>query len=283
MNRNMILKQVLEPTVRIRAASSVGSGTIIKSEPWDSSKKTGGTWVLTNRHVVAKCIEYKEVWDELLRRTIKKEIVNQMEIDKHRLDKEGRVLGTQSAKASIVISNEQQDLALLKVYDTEVYTSAKIFPEDQANNIPMLVKLLCCGAALGKEPVVTEGFLNGQKIDVNGYDYYLSGAPSIFGNSGGSIFTQYDIKKNSFPDDSNSSDWYYVGIPSMVSVEVDLFSIDAITHMGYFIPIDRIYAWLRDNRYQFLWDDSITEEECDSLREQKRQEELALHSMRENG
>ena len=51
------------------------------------------------------------------------------------------------------------------------------------------------------------------------------------------------------------------------------FSADAITHMGYFIPIDRVYNLLDENDYQFIYDDSISIEDCKKSRKKKQNPE----------
>ena len=51
------------------------------------------------------------------------------------------------------------------------------------------------------------------------------------------------------------------------------FSADAITHMGYFIPIDRVYKLLEENDYQFIYDDKISIEECNKARKKKQKPE----------
>ena len=48
------------------------------------------------------------------------------------------------------------------------------------------------------------------------------------------------------------------------------FSADAITHMGYFIPIYRIYSLLEDNDYQFIYDSEVSIDECESNRLEKQ-------------
>ena len=40
--------------------------------------------------------------------------------------------------------------------------------------------------------------------------------------------------------------------------------------MGYFIPIDRVYQLLEDNDYQFIYDDSISIEDCKKARKKKQ-------------
>ena len=47
------------------------------------------------------------------------------------------------------------------------------------------------------------------------------------------------------------------------------FSADAITHMGYFIPIDRIYNLIDDNDYQFIYDKKYNITKCRAERNKK--------------
>jgi len=45
---------------------------------------------------------------------------------------------------------------------------------------------------------------------------------------------------------------------------------DAVTHMGYFVPIDRIFEWLEDEYYQFIYDSKVDPVKCERLREKKK-------------
>ena len=40
--------------------------------------------------------------------------------------------------------------------------------------------------------------------------------------------------------------------------------------MGYFIPIDRVYKLLEENDYQFIYDDSISIDDCKKARKKKQ-------------
>jgi len=260
-----LISEVLAPVARIRADKARGSGTIIYS------KDGVGTFLLTNYHVIEGNITYKDVWDELLKREIKKEFTSQVEVDTYRLGEHGDVKGIFTDIGDIILGNKQQDLALLQLRSDTQYPTAELYPEELASSIPLLSELACAGAAMGEKPIVTTGLLNGIQIEIDNYEYWLSSAPSIFGNSGGGVFIKHKDK------------WCYLGIPSRITVAFIGFSTDAITHMGYFIPIKRIYSWLRDNCYQFLWDDGYTKEECDKIRNEKREKELALHVMRTKG
>ena len=48
------------------------------------------------------------------------------------------------------------------------------------------------------------------------------------------------------------------------------FSSDPITHMGYFIPVDRIKNLLDENCYQFIYDDKCTIKKCEKMRKDKK-------------
>jgi hypothetical protein len=104
--------------------------------------------------------------------------------------------------------------------------------------------------------------LNGKQKIIDNFEYWLSTAPSIFGNSGGGVFTLHDRK------------WKFIGIPSRIAVSGS-WGGTPITHMGYFIPIFRIYDWLEANCYQFIYDSGFTFEDCEKLREERKAEKRA--------
>ena len=58
----------------------------------------------------------------------------------------------------------------------------------------------------------------------------------------------------------------FIGIPSLVPV---VGWGTPITHMGLFIPIDRIYDWLEKEHYDFLFDSTKTEKACLELRKKE--------------
>jgi len=261
--RKAILEQVLKPSVRILAKQTIGSGTIVYS-------KNGDTYVLTNHHVIEKNIEYKEVWDTVIKKDVKKDFTSPVELDAGRFDDTGRYIASTAVLADIIAYNKEQDLALLKVRDNINYPTATLYPYDKAESVPLLVPLCCCGAALGQKPIITFGNLNGVQIEIENFEYWLSSAPSIFGNSGGGVFINED------------NQWKFLGVPSRVSVVFLGFSGSPVTHMGYFIPVFRIYKWLDDICYQFIYNDNFTPEQCDKLREEKKERELAMY-MRSKG
>jgi len=256
--RIKVLTQIVKQSARIRAKEAIGSGTVIYS-------KEGNTFVLTNFHVIEKNIQYRDVWDNLLRKDVKKDFLSPVELDFGRFDESGRFIASSTVLADIILYNKPQDLALLKIRDDIEYPSAYLYPKEQAENVPLLAPLCACGAALGEKPVVTFGNLNGFQIEIEGYEFWLSSAPSIFGNSGGGVYTLLN------------NNWHFLGIPSRISVVFIGFGGSPVTHMGYFIPVSRIYKWLDEQCYYFLYDEKYTIKQCEELREEKKEKELALY------
>ena len=247
----------LEASCRVHAKKAIGSATIVYS-------KEGNTFALTNHHVIEDNIEYKDEWDNILKREIKKEFLSPVEILFPKIE-EDDVTGYNTRLADIVTYSKEQDIALLKVKSKDGYPSVPLYPRKETRNIKALVPLGVIGAALGETPVFTEGKLQTKQKIIDNYEYWLSSALSIYGNSGGGVFTPHE------------GEWKFIGIPSRIAVTGG-WSAQAITHLGYFIPPYRIYDWLEVECYQFIFDDEFTPESCEDLREttkhQKRMEML---------
>lgn len=238
---------------RVKAKKKVGSATIIYSS-------NGNTYALTNYHVIESCIQYKDVWDNVLNRKVKKKFADPVEILFPILEN-SEVVGHSIIFADIVVCDVLQDIALLKFRSRAKYPTVRLYPRDKCKYIPFLSNLACIGAALGQPPIVTFGHLNGKQIKINNSEYWLSSALSIYGNSGGGVFLL------------ENSRWYFIGISSRISIVPFGFLKNVVTHMGYFIPLHRIYNFLYNSFYQFIYDSSYTKEEC----EKEREEYMRLH------
>ena len=155
-----------------------------------------------------------------------------------------------------------QDWALLRVRDKEnkAYWVANMFPLNDIENVHIFDDCFAVGASLGHPPVASNGMITYMDDEIEHYKYWMSSAPTIFGNSGGAVYRWSGGRKK----------YEYIGIPSRISIQPMGFSADAITHMGYFIPIDRVYQLLEDNDFQFIYDDSISIEECKKARKAKQ-------------
>ena len=97
----------------------------------------------------------------------------------------------------------------------------------------------------------------------NAHNFIADGI--VVHNSGGAIFHE------------NERGHEFIGIPSRVAV---YGWGTAVSHMGYFSDIERIYKWLDSEYYQFLYDAAYTAEKWEKLREAKREKELELYKKR---
>lgn len=252
-------EKVLHPVVRVVHEKATGSGTIVYSRPTEDNPDEYETYVLTNHHVIADLLTYKKEWDPVLQRDMKREIKAAGRVEEFRYQP-GRtvVVAASSVTADVVAYDVRQDIALLKLRDIKKYDYVvEMWPREKP--LEMLMEMYCVGCGLGRPPLMTHGYLSGMGIEIDNYDYMLSTAASIFGNSGGAVFGAENLK--------------FVGVPSRIGVS--MLGYQAITHMGYFIPISRVYNFLEDQCYQFIYDPSWTPSKSQRLREQKRERELA--------
>ena len=78
--------------------------------------------------------------------------------------------------------------------------------------------------------------------DPKGRSLYLSSAPIIFGNSGGSLWAYSKFRDR----------YEMIGVPSMISA----FGYGTVvTHIAWSRPISEIRTFLRDNDYGFILGD----------------------------
>ena len=255
-------EQMFYPTVRVRTKKAGGSGTVVYSENY---KDEVYTYVITNHHVIADSVHLEKKWDPVLKRKIDKEILDTVFVEFFRYNNYSHTVGSFAVEADIVAYSEVnggQDWALLRVRDKENKADwvANMFPLDDIENVHIFDEVYAVGASLGHPPVASDGHISYMDDEIEHYKYWMSSAPTIFGNSGGAVYRW----------SGNRKQYQYIGIPSRISIQPMGFSADAITHMGYFIPIDRVYKLLEDNDFQFIYDSKISIEECNKARKKKQ-------------
>ena len=258
-------EQMFYPTVRVRTKKAGGSGTVVYSEKYNDEVYT---YVITNHHVVADSVKVEKKWDSVLKRKVDKEILDTVFVEFFRYNNYSHTVGSFAVEADIVAYSEVdggQDWALLRVRDKENKADwvANMFQLKELENIHIFDKVYAVGASLGHPPVASDGHISYMDDEIDHYKYWMSSAPTIFGNSGGAVYRWNDDNKQ----------YEYIGIPSRISIQPMGFSADAITHMGYFIPIDRIYNLLEENDYQFIYDDKVSIEDCEKARKEKQSPE----------
>ena len=260
-------EQMFYPTVRVRTKKAGGSGTVVYSQ---KNEKDGEiyTYVITNQHVIADSVHLEKKWDPVLKRKVDKEILDTVNVEFFRFNNYSHTIGSFAVEADIVAYSEVeggQDWALLRVRDKENEADyvANMFPLDDLENIHIFDETYAVGASLGHPPVASNGMITYMDDEIDHYKYWMSSAPTIFGNSGGAVYRW----------SGNRKQYEYIGIPSRISIQPMGFSADAITHMGYFIPIDRVYKLLEDNDFQFIYDSNYSIEDCKKAREKKQSPE----------
>lgn len=247
-------RKIALPCVRIRAKGASGSGTIIHS-------KEGSTYILTNHHVVKKSITIENKWSSLLKSEKKTDIFEVVEVHLFDYQWESRAIGGMTIQADIMAYDKEEDLALLRLRNKQAFPDrvAELYPREKENELRVGMKVIAIGAGMGEPPIQTEGLLSqfGQEIDRR--EYWLNSASTIFGNSGGSLFLKESLQ--------------LIGVPARISIAMVGFSIDPIPHLSYSVPITRIYNFLEEQKFRFIYDDTFTEEEEEELRKTLREDE----------
>tara|TARA_Y100001970_G_C14109947_1_gene790292 strand:- start:535 stop:1320 length:786 start_codon:yes stop_codon:yes gene_type:complete len=251
------------PTVRVRTKKAGGSGTVVYSENYNDEVYT---YVITNHHVISDSVHVEKKWDPVLKRKVDKEILDTVYVEFFRFNNYSHTIGSFAVEADIVAYSDVeggQDWALLRVRDKENTADwvANMFPLDDLDNVHIFDKSYAVGASLGHPPVASEGMITYMDDEIDSYKYWMSSAPTIFGNSGGAVYRWSDNRKR----------YEYIGIPSRISIQPMGFSADAITHMGYFIPIERVYKLLEENDYQFIYDEKVSIDDCNAARKKKQE------------
>tara|TARA_B100000287_G_C20533350_1_gene741774 strand:- start:407 stop:1102 length:696 start_codon:yes stop_codon:yes gene_type:complete len=225
--------------------------------------------VLTNHHVISDNVKVEKKWNPVTKRKEDKETLDTVQVEFFRYNNYSHCIGSFAIEADIVAYSEWeggQDWALLRVRDKEntIDYVANIFPIEKTDDVHIFDKCFAVGASLGHPPIASEGHISYMDDEIDHFKYWMSTAQTIFGNSGGAVYRWSNKRKI----------YEYIGIPSRITVQPMGFSSDPITHMGYFIPIDRIIKLLDENDYQFIYDSNFSIADCDESRQARLKGDL---------
>ena len=246
------IKEMLYPTVMVDLRAGAGSGTIIfsgkrKHESW----KEEGVWslVLTNHHVISGAVTISEEFDPRKGKNIKMETRRPVHVRLWDYNDYSTAVGTTGRIGRILAWDKHRDLALLRLDDKErVLENVAIFwPEkvrgQKVGGPYLFQKTWAVGSGMSNPPYPTEGLLSGiSGKDRQGRTLYLSSAPIIFGNSGGSLWA---FSKKRFR-------YEMIGVPSMIGA---YGWGNIVTHIGWSRPIGEIRKFLRENKFGFILGD----------------------------
>lgn len=259
MDYHLRHKELLLPCVRVMAGKASGSGTVIYSQPQKDGEYS--TYILTNEHVVDDLIKVEKKWSTLLKQEVKSDVFGIPTCDFFEYRWESRAVGARSIEADIVTYDKDEDLALLHLRsDLPAPAVAKIFARGDEKKLRSTMPVFAVGAGMGAPPVITGGFLSQFGIDIENREYWLQTGPTIYGNSGGAVFLEETHE--------------FIGVPARIAVNMAGFGSDAITHLSFMIPITRVYNFLEQQMFRFIYDSALTEEgEAKARDDRRRQEE----------
>jgi len=246
-------RQMLYPSVRVVGKRGIGSGTVL----WSKKINNRGykTYILTNFHVVNDRVSITDGWDEKRRKKYKKETRSFVVVQMFKYNKRSHMMGIYSVKADIAAYSKDNDLALLVSRDTKTRPLfvAHMLPRNRGREISITDEVYAVGAALGHAPIITRGIINHKSDEFGGKIYWMSSAQIIFGNSGGAMFKWSHLRKR----------FEIIGVPSLVMGQR---AGVAVPYLGLFIPMDRVYDFLKENLYRFMYSSKYSWETESSAR-----------------
>ncbi|MFN3486145.1 MAG: trypsin-like peptidase domain-containing protein [Planctomycetota bacterium] len=226
-----LYRDVLAPSVQVNASGGVGGGTLLFSRP-------GQTYAITAYHVVQKAIRRDEAGERRL------------PVDVRVYDERGRPADL--VPADIVASDERRDLALLRLRTDRTFPYvARLASRESLRAVKVFTPVYAVGCPLGHDPLPTLGEVATLAKEVNGENFWMMNAPTIFGNSGGGIFHRETRE--------------LLGVSVMVCTYDGVVSTP-VPHLGILVSLETVYDWLDALQYRFVYDPDATIEACESAR-----------------
>jgi len=219
--------------------------------------------------VIENNVKIEKRWNTVLKRETKAEIKGTVEAHFFNFRWEQRAVGASAIQADIMAYDKEEDLALIKLRSDELAKSVvTLYPKGKERELRVGTPVMALGAAMGEPPVLTVGRLSQFGREIENREFWLQTAPTIFGNSGGAVFLE-DTEE-------------FIGVPARIAVAMMGFSADAITHLSYMIPITRVYKFLDEQFFRFIYDSHFTEESEAKLRKEKQHEEILRIAAKED-
>uniref|UniRef100_A0A6M3IPQ8 Putative trypsin-like peptidase domain containing protein n=1 Tax=viral metagenome TaxID=1070528 RepID=A0A6M3IPQ8_9ZZZZ len=261
LNQVELHEKILYPVVRVRTGKAGGSGTVIYSRASTKDPSTYQSFVLTCAHVITNAIKIKMEWDGLLKKEIRKEFMEQVQVEVFDYVYLSQVNSSNSYRADIIAYDKTVDLAVLKV-DTPkpLPFTATLIPKEKLDSLKVFDASYTSGCSLGHDPIVNQGQITYLTERIDNKVYLMSNSASIFGNSGGALFSA----------DTGEQ----IGVTARITSLQLGFGVDIITWMGFCVSPQEIYKFLDEQEIQFLYNPADTFEECMLRRERKQKSAL---------
>src|SRR3990167_4325106 len=195
MDIKTIHEKFIYPVVRVVSPGHGeirgGSGVVVYSAPADPSSDDYETYIITNHHVVENLIDVSKRWLPNIGRDVKTETRSEGQVEFFEYENLSRIVEASGKRADLVAWDAQRDLGLLKLRSTKAvqYVAPIIKPGEFETSIFISTPVNTVGCALGVPPLMTSGHVGGFDFTIDNFPYSLCTAPSIYGNSGGGVFS----------------------------------------------------------------------------------------------
>lgn len=225
---NDMKRRMIYPVVQLRGNGTVGSGVVVRSDP-PNREGISRTFILTAHHVVHEVMDPDAVRRDLVE-------------DLRFLDPETDRLQLRSHRAVVLEEDPEHDLALLRVdLDAPWPFVAELASRKEVTLLDIFDPVYAVGCPLGNKPLPSVGEISSQEKMVSGTRFWMVNAPTFFGNSGGGIFDHGTGR--------------LVGISSMIYTYGKRQPM-VVPHMGLFVPLETVRAWLETEGYGHFFADA---------------------------
>lgn len=255
-------EKCIYPAVRINTGKAGGSGTIIYSMPKNGeSGQVYDTFVLTNHHVVEDAITTKKDWDSLLKKQIEKEFIREVQVEVFDYVDLSRVVSANTHQGEVVAYDQYHDLAIVKLISPRPARHIATFlPKESIKDEILIGKdVIAVGCSILHDPVVSYGKITGVREMIDNKRYLMTSTHIIFGNSGGAMYT---------------NDGFLIGVPSRVTVYPMGMSSDIITWMSFPCHPERLYEFIDQQEFQFLYKHNESFEAALARRDKKQKDAM---------
>ena len=256
-------EKILYPVVRVRAGNAGGSGVLVYSEPDPKDEGKFINILLTCQHVIDGAIKIRDEWDAILKREVKRDVLDEVVIDVFDYDG-SKVVYANSTTGQIIAYDKHHDLAAVKLNSNTRALAhvASIIPRDQIGCLQLFDPVWVSGCSLLHDPFPNPGTLTYLREIIDQKAYLMQNASSIFGNSGGGLFQ------------GSGEDFNLLGLTSRVTVTQLGFGVDVQTWMGFSTHPDRLYEFFDHQELQFLYDKKDDFYKAQHRRESRRKDAL---------
>ena len=260
MERKDIHEKILYPVTRVRASDSGGSGVLIYSEPDPQKPDEFINIALTCQHVIDKNITVKEEWDAVLKRDMKRDIMQEVTVEIFDYDG-SKIVSANSTSSEIIAYDKSHDLAAVKLNNTRKMNHvSSVIPKADIKDVHIADPVWVSGCSLLHDPFPNAGTLTSLREMIDQKAYIMQNAPSIFGNSGGGLF--------------HGVTGHLLGLTSRITVTQLGFGMDVQSWMGFSTHPDRLYEFFDHQELQFLYDSNDNYYDAMKRRDNRRKETL---------